>query len=156
MKFDPHVSRCSRWQGFSTAHARLHRILYSFDFGKLYIAQLVIDPFYTADVDIQDDVARLRIDCDGPTWAFSGHALRRVDEAVAMVVPTALRGDGVTGAAGDRDRLPSGGDRRTLAASAALSRSAIILWCGDKRASGKRTSGLDHSLPHQACWNGSY
>src|ERR1700730_14805286 len=59
-------------------------IVYSFDFGELYIAQPVIDPFYTADVDIQDDVARLRIDCDGPTWAFPGHALRRVDEAVAI------------------------------------------------------------------------
>ena len=58
----------------------------------------------------------------------------RISGPICRLSPCGVMG--FTGALAIGTGLPSGGDRRALTASAALSRSAIILWCGAKSVSG--------------------
>jgi hypothetical protein len=78
--------------------------------------------YYVAAAELERTAAERKPDREGVALGAS----------LGRMVPTALRGDGGHWGAAIGTGLPSGGDRRAPAASAALSRSTIILWCWRK------------------------
>src|ERR1700750_1247457 len=76
----------------AAARLLLHfqRVFHGVEGGELYIVQLAVDLFDLADIDVLDDVARLRINGNRPARAFPFPSLHRGDHGGAVGLALSL------------------------------------------------------------------
>src|SRR5262252_7643481 len=82
--FEPEVRTRVRTSGAPELLLHFQRIFDGLEGRELDVVKLALHLLDLADVDVLDDLARLRINRDLPARAFPRHALHRVDQAIAI------------------------------------------------------------------------